>query len=209
MEMVVMKGDNRSFWQRMSLIYAKFMSGAEPTYKAVCERVGPELDSGMEVLELACGTGQLSYPLAGRVRRWIASDFSSMMLQKARGGGPWPEGLCFEPQDATAISYPDGSFDAVVMANALHIMPYPEKALAECRRVLKDDGALYVPTFVKGVTKSNKLRTRLIRLMGLRVFHNYDSEGLCQTVADAGFNITEREMMGSALMPLCYVKAVK
>ena len=88
-----MKGDNRSFWQRMSLIYTKFMSGADPTYAALCEMIRPQLGSDMEVLELACGTGQLTYPLAGAVKRWVATDFSTAMLLRARGKGPWPASL--------------------------------------------------------------------------------------------------------------------
>lgn len=163
----------------------------------------------MEVLELACGTGQLTYPLAGAVKRWVATDFSTAMLLRARGKGPWPASLSFEPQDATAIGYPDASFDVVVMANALHIMPHPELALAEVKRVLRPGGVLFAPTFVKGVSAGNKLRTRLIRLMGLKVFHNYDADGLCETVTAAGFDITARETLGTSLMPLCYVKAVK
>ena len=204
-----MKGDNRSFWQRMSLIYTKVMSGADPTYAALCEMIRPQLGSDMEVLELACGTGQLTYPLAGAVKRWVATDFSTAMLLRARGKGPWPASLSFEPQDATAIGYPDASFDVVVMANALHIMPHPELALAEVKRVLRPGGVLFAPTFVEGVSAGNKLRTRLIRLMGLKVFHNYDADGLCETVTAAGFDITAREMLGTSLMPLCYVKAVK
>lgn len=204
-----MKGDNRSFWQRMSLIYTKFMSGADPTYAALCEMIRPQLGSDMEVLELACGTGQLTYPLAGAVKRWVATDFSTAMLLRARGKGPWPASLSFEPQDATAIGYPDASFDVVVMANALHIMPHPELALAEVKRVLRPGGVLFAPTFVKGVSAGNKLRTRLIRLMGLKVFHNYDADGLCETVTAAGFDITARETLGTSLMPLCYVRAVK
>ena len=35
----------------------------------------------------------------------------------------------------------------VLVSNALHIVPQPEKALAEIRRVLKDDGVLIAPTF--------------------------------------------------------------
>ena len=45
------------------------------------------------------------------------------------------------------LSYADRSFDAVIVSNALHIVPQPEKALAEIRRVLKDDGVLIAPTF--------------------------------------------------------------
>ena len=35
----------------------------------------------------------------------------------------------------------------VIASNALHIVPQPEKALAEIHRVLKDDGVLIAPTF--------------------------------------------------------------
>ena len=33
-----------------------------------------------------------------------------------------------------------------IVSNALHIVPQPEKALAEICRVLKDDGVLIAPT---------------------------------------------------------------
>ena len=45
------------------------------------------------------------------------------------------------------LSYADRSFDVVIVSNALHIVPQSEKALAEIRRVLKDDGVLIAPTF--------------------------------------------------------------
>lgn len=35
----------------------------------------------------------------------------------------------------------------VIVSNALHILPKPEKALTEIRRVLKEDGVLIAPTF--------------------------------------------------------------
>ena len=35
----------------------------------------------------------------------------------------------------------------VIVSNALHIVPQPEKALAEIHRVLRDDGVLIAPTF--------------------------------------------------------------
>ena len=44
-------------------------------------------------------------------------------------------------------AYADQSFDVVIVVNALHIVPEPEKALSEIRRVLKDDGVLVAPTF--------------------------------------------------------------
>lgn len=45
------------------------------------------------------------------------------------------------------LPYADQSFDVVIVSNALHIVPHPEKALIEFRRVLKNDGTLIAPTF--------------------------------------------------------------
>ncbi|MCR5024844.1 MAG: class I SAM-dependent methyltransferase [Lachnospiraceae bacterium] len=42
----------------------------------------------------------------------------------------------------------DASFDAVIISNALHIIPDPEKALSEINRVPKKDGILIAPNFI-------------------------------------------------------------
>ena len=55
--------------------------------------------------------------------------------------------LHFSVQDMFRLPYAEESFDVVIVSNALHIVPQPEKALAEIRRVLKDDGVLIAPTF--------------------------------------------------------------
>ena len=39
----------------------------------------------------------------------------------------YPSNLRFEVADATALPYEDNSFDVVLIANALHVMPNPEK----------------------------------------------------------------------------------
>ena len=45
------------------------------------------------------------------------------------------------------LPYANKSFNVVIVSNALHIVPQPEKAIAEIKRVLKDDGVLIAPTF--------------------------------------------------------------
>ena len=90
----------------------------------------------MNVLELACGTGQLSFPLSDCTNSWTATDFSENMIKQAKRRGT-TEKLSFCVADATALSYENENFDCVVISNALHIMPEPEKAMQEIRRVLK------------------------------------------------------------------------
>ena len=80
------------------------------------------------------------------------------------------EQLRFCVQDATNLTYEDEKFDVVVIANALHIMPQPEKALKEIHRVLKKDGILFAPTFVykKGYSK---FLIWLMEKAGFKTYH--------------------------------------
>ena len=52
------------------------------------------------------------------------------MLKTARKGYV-PDNLTFEREDAAFLSFDDDTFDVVIIANALHIIPQPEKVLAE------------------------------------------------------------------------------
>lgn len=131
--------DNKQFWERFSRHYAGFMRRSQATYQQICKAMRPFLKRDMDVLELACGTGQLSVPLSPCVRSWEATDFSAEMIRQAKKQ-VHSSRLHFSVQDATKLPYGPESFDAVVISNALHVMPHPEKALAEAWRVLKPGG---------------------------------------------------------------------
>ena len=128
--------DNKQFWDRFSIRYSGFMCRFRATYQQICKAMRPFLKRDMYVLELACGTGQLSVPLSPCVRSLEATDFSAEMIRQAKKQ-VHSSRLHFSVQDATKLPYGPESFDAVVISNALHIMPHPEKALAEAWRVLK------------------------------------------------------------------------
>ena len=64
----------------------------------------------------------------------------------------------FAQADITKLDYPDGSFDAVVAANVIHLLDEPYRALAELDRVCKPGGRLIIPTYMnrtdRGTTNS-------------------------------------------------------
>ena len=60
-------------------------------------------------------------------------------------------------RDTCKLRYADDSFDVVIIANALHIIPEPERALAEMRRVLKKDGILIAPNFIHDNKNKNEI----------------------------------------------------
>ena len=199
-------GDNKEFWQRTAKSYGPLMKHSGKLYDAICERIRPGLTREMNVLELACGSGQLSFRLAGRVRLWEATDFSENMIVEARKK-PRSSRLHFSVQDATALLYAPDSFDAVVISNALHIMPHPELALAEIKRVLKPGGILYAPTFVHGRGAGFRLRARLLTLAGFKVYFKWTAEGFERFISEHNFQIRQTALLGGSLAPLCYLEA--
>ena len=152
-----MKKSDLDFWQGMAAHYTKFMRRSAPVYAEICNRIRPHLTRDMNVIELASGTGQLSFPLSPYVRLWEATDVSSSMIAEAkkRTGS---SRLHFSVQDAAHLPYVSETFD-VVIANALHILPEPDRVLREARRVLKPGGWLFAPTFVHAGGKLARLRT--------------------------------------------------
>ena len=104
------------------------MQADQKIYDFMYERI-PAKIRDMEVLEIATGPGLLAKPVAPAAKRMIATDYSDGMIAEAKKG-ECPANLTFEVADAMNLPYADGSFDAVLIANALHIVPDPEKALS-------------------------------------------------------------------------------
>ena len=191
-------GDNKEFWQRTAKSYGSFMKHSWKLYDTICERIRPGLTREMNVLELACGSGQLSFRLAGRVRLWEATDFSENMIVEARKK-PRSSRLHFSVQDATALLYAPDSFDAVVISNALHIMPHPELALAEIKRVLKPGGILYAPTFVHGRGAGFRLRAWLLPWQDSKSISNGLRKGLNGSFRSIIFKSDKQHCLAEAL----------
>ena len=165
------------------------------------------LDREMTVLELACGTGLLSVRLAGSVKLLEATDFSEEMIWQAKAK-THSSRLHFSVQDATSLPYAEETFDAAVISNALHIMPEPEKALAEIRRVLKPGGILIAPTFTASGSISGRMRMWFMELSGFKVFHKWTPQEYLDFLKENGFEITGRKIFDGTLK-LTYAEAVR
>ena len=116
--------------------------------------------------------------------------------------------LFFSVQDATALPYAPKTFDAVIISNALHIMPEPQKALSEIKRVLRDDGILIAPTFTAAGSLGGRIKNRIMELSGFKVFHKWTPESYLAFLKSNGFEIQKSEVLSGALT-LTYAEARK
>lgn len=83
-----MKDDiNKKFWQRFAKIYASFMKSSAPFYNEICDEVRKNFNRNMNVLELVCGSGQLSFKLSNYVKTNEATDFSQAIIVEAKKKG--------------------------------------------------------------------------------------------------------------------------
>jgi SAM-dependent methyltransferase len=94
------------------------------------------------VLELASGTGELGFKVAGIIGdegRLISTDFSTEMVEVARrySAERGIENVGFQVMDAEAIDLEDDSVDGVLCQSGYMLMADVEGALAETRRVLR------------------------------------------------------------------------
>lgn len=105
---------------------------------------------GDTVLEVAAGLGALSRELAEDVApdgRVVCSDVSDGMLSAARDHTPSSELIDFRLLDAQDIAMEDDAVDGVACKFALMLLPDPQRAAAECRRVLRPGGRLVAATW--------------------------------------------------------------
>ena len=96
-----------------------------------------QANPGGKLLEIGCGDGSMIARL--REVGWDVEglDVDPVSIESARA-----RGLTVKHGDLAGQSYPDESFDCVIMRHAQEHIPDPMDLLAECRRVLKPGGTL-------------------------------------------------------------------
>jgi ubiquinone/menaquinone biosynthesis C-methylase UbiE len=107
----------------------------------LCEAL--DLRAGQKVLDVAAGNGNVSLAAA---RRWcdvVATDYVPALLERARERAAAERlDIEFREADAEALSFPDGSFDAVVSTFGVMFTPDQDRAAAEMVRVCKRGGKI-------------------------------------------------------------------
>ncbi len=103
------------------------------------------------VLDIGCGTGEFERLLLSEhpEQRMVGVDLSVKMLEIARQKCRAFPNVTFCAASASALPFPDQSFDFVISASALHYFDQPELCLGEMRRVLKSGGSVVILDWCK------------------------------------------------------------
>lgn len=164
---------------------------------------------GNRVLDIACGTGLVSFETARAVGpdgHVLGVDISGRMVDSAerRAREAKLPNCSFARMDAETLSLPEASFDAVLCALGLMYMPDPERALREMRRVLRPGGRI---SLVVWGEQSKCGWSALFRIVAAEVtsevcpqfFRLGQQDTLARLCADAEFEAIEYRRLSTTL----------
>jgi len=172
--------------------------------RRVVEKLGPLVAHESRILDVACGTGDLSIALFENIGAGVTGiDFCRPMLERAARKQPR---IAFVEGDALQLPFDKGVFDAVTIAFGLRNLSSVERGLSELQRVLKPKGWAAILEFSRPVVPgfrslATAYCTRVLpRIGGLisgsRSAYEYlpdsvsrfpDQETLSAMMSDAGF----------------------
>ena len=199
--------ERKTFWDRNANRYDRFMRRDRAAYEEMYKLIRPVVKA-KTVLELASGTGLIAKNIVNAAAHIAATDVSAEMILEAKRGNQSAK-LHFSVQNMFRLPYVDKSFDVVIVSNALHIVPQPEKALAEIRRVLKDDGVLIAPTFTHaGNSFTGKVRAFFMKLAGFPLHSKWASEEYLRFLRQNGWMVRKSTVL-KASFPLTYAECMK
>ncbi|MBI1967934.1 MAG: methyltransferase domain-containing protein [Gemmatimonadetes bacterium] len=135
-------------WDKAAAYYEQgWARQLEPAQTRLLELAA--LAPGERVLDVACGTGLVTFPAGAAVGprgAVVGTDISEVMVARLRQAATsrGVANVTAERMDAEDLRFPDGSFDVVLCALGLMYFPDPRKSLQEMRRLLRLGGRVAV-----------------------------------------------------------------
>lgn len=123
--------------------YKRFFYGAR--FRAVLGALDPR--GGETILEIGCGSGAYTRELVELGASVTATEYAPGPLAQARRNlGRLAAQVDLRVEDAQGLTFPDESFDKVLLSEVIEHVPHPDQAIAEAARVLSPGGLLVVST---------------------------------------------------------------
>lgn len=195
----------KSFWERTARFYDAAVKKGDEADKEAADYIRGFLPPNCRFLEAACGTARFSCALAASVSHASCCDYAENMVQQAQKKAKRMRltNLDFSVQNITALKYADNSFDVVLAANVLHLLPKPEEAIREMTRVVQPEGFLVIPNYVNGESgRAGRHFLNIIGSLGFRPENEWTQKQFLKFLSDCGLEVLESRMFASR-QPLC------
>ena len=196
----------RRFWEQNASRYDRSMLLFGGPMPRTIAQVAESVRGSRRALELASGTGLVTEAIAPVVGSLLATDYAEPMVRAtAARVGHHPQVRC-EVRDLYALGEAPGSFDAVIAANVLHLLPDLAGGLAALREVLSAHGKLVVPTYCHAQNLRARIVSGVLSAFSFPAARRFTLEGLVTAVTDAGFVVLQTELV-PGILPIGFVVA--
>lgn len=171
-----------TFWDKFAGLYdfTEFFNGK--AYRRLVTTTKELVPKGAVVLDVAAGTGELSFAAAKNAERVVCTDLSMNMLQVAKRKAKRKniKNVDFDVRNIFELKDADETYDVVMAGNVLHLIENPEKAVQELWRVTKKGGRLLLPTFMNC---DKYFLIRFYMKLGFNPIENYSPDSYLKMLA--------------------------
>ncbi|HTC12495.1 MAG TPA: methyltransferase domain-containing protein [Acetobacteraceae bacterium] len=173
---------------------AQFATSAAITAAQLTARFVDAVEAGPRatVLDVACGPGIVMVGIAAKAKDVVGFDLTPEMLRQAqeRCAKAGRSNVTFQQGSATALPFPDGSFDGVVTRLSVHHFDAPKAVLAELARVAKPGAQLVLADVVSSAdARESELHNAIEILRDPSHVRMLPVSELRALITDAGFVI--------------------
>ncbi len=151
------------FWKKRAKNYKKLEWATKSGYLHAFLDAG-SFGSKDEVIDIGTGTGIIAHTICPHVKRIVGIDISSDMLKQAKSNRIAKEEFLL--MDAKDLKYAKDTFSKVTARMVFHhVLRDADKAMKECRRVLKKGGLM---VFSEGVPPTEHVKDFYINMFKLK-----------------------------------------
>ncbi len=197
--------EDRQYWERHAERYDLSLRVLGRPMPRMLELAAEAVRSCARVLEVAAGTGLVTMALARSARLVVATDYAGAMIEilreRVREAGL--TNIHCEQADLYALPFEPASFDAVLAANVLHLVPDVPGAIASFRRVLRPDGRLVVPTFCHDESALSWVVSRVLGVTGFPGHRRFTSTSLREALEREGLQSVRHRVL-PGLIPIAF-----